>query len=130
MKSVFVFTVSLFLALFVHAQSAPPVIKPEEAQKYIGQTVTVCGKVFTARFLEQANKQPTLLNLGAAFPNQPFTVVVFGESRANFTYKPEEFLNQKDICVTGLIQEYKGKPQMIITKEAEVKVAVTEKKPE
>ena len=128
MKSVFVFAVFLFLSLVSNAQSTPPTIKPEEAQKYIGQTVTVCGKIFTARFLEQANKQPTLLNMGAAFPNQPFTVVIFGESRSNFTYKPEEFLNGKDICVTGLIQEYKGKPQMIVTKEAEIKVAVTEKK--
>lgn len=128
MKSVFVFTAFLFLTLLSNAQSTPQTIKPEEAQKYIGQTVTVCGKIFTARFLEQANKQPTLLNMGAAFPNQPFTVVIFGESRSNFTYKPEEFLNGKDICVTGLIQEYKGKPQMIVTKETEVKVAVAEKK--
>lgn len=130
MKSVFTLSVCLFVALFIHAQPAPPVIKAEDAQKYIGQTVTVCGKIFTARFLEQANKQPTLLNMGAAFPNQPFTVVLFGESRVNFSYKPEEFLNEKEICVTGLVQEYKGKPQMIITKEADVKVAVTEKKSE
>lgn len=128
MKSVFVFTVFLFIGIVTHAQTNPTTVKPEDAQKYIGQTVTVCGKIFTARFLEQANKQPTLLNMGAAFPNQPFTVVIFGESRSNFTYKPEEFLNGKDICVTGVIQEYKGKPQMILTKEAEIKVAVTEKK--
>lgn len=128
MKSVFVFTVFLFIGIVTHAQTTPPTVKPEDAQKYIGQTVTVCGKIFTARFLEQANKQPTLLNMGAAFPNQPFTVVIFGESRSNFTYKPEEFLNGKDICVTGVIQEYKGKPQMILTKETEIKIAVTEKK--
>jgi micrococcal nuclease len=128
MKSVFVVTAFLFLAIVANAQTTTPTVKPEEAQKYIGQTVTVCGKIFTARFLEQANKQPTLLNMGAAFPNQPFTVVLFGESRVNFSYKPEEFLNGKEICVTGLVQEYKGKPQMIITKEAEIKLA--EKKAE
>ena len=122
MKSVFVFTAFLFFGIVSHAQTSNPTVKPEEAQKFIGQKVTVCGKIFTARFMEQANKQPALLNMGAPFPNQPFTVVIFGESRNNFTYKPEEFLNGKDICVTGVIQEYKGKPQMIITKETEVKI--------
>lgn len=128
MKSVFVVTACLFLAMVANAQTTTPTVKPEDAQKYIGQTVTVCGKIFTARFLEQANKQPTLLNMGAAFPHQPFTVVVFGESRINFSYKPEEFLHEKEICVTGLIQEYKGKPQMIVTKEAEVKLSGENKK--
>ena len=127
MKRFLFITVLTFTGMVASAQTTA-VIKPEDAQKYMGQTVTVCGKIFTARFLEQANKKPTLLNMGAAFPHQPFTVVVFGESRINFSYKPEEFLHEKEICVTGLIQEYKGKPQMIVTKEAEIKIAGENKK--
>lgn len=103
-------------------------IKPEDAGKYIGQTVTVCGKIYTTRFLENSKQQPTLLNMGAAFPNQPFTIVIFGESRSNFTYKPEEFLKEKEVCVTGLMKEFNGKPQIVITKEAELQLSKEEKK--
>jgi hypothetical protein len=93
-----------------------------EAKDHSGEKITVCDKVFGTRFLENANGQPTFLNLGAAYPNSPFTIVIFGSERANFKEKPELFYNNKKVCATGLIKEYNGKPEMIIGNESEIKI--------
>ncbi len=94
-----------------------------EAKDHTGEKITVCDKVFGTRFLENSNGQLTFLNLGAAYPNSPFTIVIFGNERANFKEKPELYYNNKKVCATGLIKEYNGKPEMIITKEDEIKIA-------
>jgi hypothetical protein len=93
-----------------------------EAKDHIGEKITVCDKVFGTRFLESANGQPTFLNLGAAYPNSPFTIVIFGSERANFKEKPELFYNNKQVCATGLIKAYNGKPEMILASENEIKI--------
>jgi DNA/RNA endonuclease YhcR with UshA esterase domain len=46
---------------------------------------------------------------------------MFGK-RSNFSYKPEDYLKGKTICVTGTIKEYKGKPQIVVDKEDQIKV--------
>lgn len=93
-----------------------------EAKGHTGEKITVCDKVYGTRFLENANGQPTFLNLGAAYPASPFTVVIFGSDRANFREKPELFYNNKKVCVTGLIKEYNGKPEMVLKTENEISV--------
>ena len=93
-----------------------------EAKDHTGEKITVCDKVFGTRFLENSNGQPTFLNLGAAYPNSPFTIVIFGNERANFKEKPELFYNNKKVCATGLIKEFHGKPEMIIANEGEIKI--------
>jgi micrococcal nuclease len=48
--------------------------------------------------------------------------VIFGKDRPNFKEKPELFYDNKKVCVTGSIKEYKGKPEMIITSENEIRI--------
>ncbi len=93
-----------------------------EAKDHTGEKITVCDKVFGTRFLENSNGQPTFLNLGAAYPNSPFTIVIFGTERVNFMEKPEILYNNKKVCATGLIKEYNGKPEMILSNESEIKI--------
>jgi hypothetical protein len=97
-------------------------LSPEEAAKHIGETRTVCGKIFGGKYLENSKGSPTLINMGAAYPASPFTVVIFGSDRVHFTYKPEEFLDGKTICVTGLIKLYKDKPEIIVTSPSQISV--------
>ena len=44
-----------------------------------------------------------------------FTVVIWGQNRGNFPQPPESYYAGKSICVTGLIQEYEGIPQIEVT---------------
>jgi hypothetical protein len=87
---------------------------------YVGKTVTVYGKIEDGRFLLSAANQPTLLNMGGKFPNQKLTVVVYGINRPNFGYKPEEVLINKVVYVTGKVELYKSKPQIIVENPFEI----------
>lgn len=97
-------------------------ITPSEAAQHVGETRTVCGKVFGGRYLENANGAPTLINLGADYPDNPFTLVIYGSDRGHLSYPPEVYLKGKTICVTGLIKLFKGKPEIIVTKEDQIRV--------
>lgn len=97
-------------------------IKIEDAAKHEGDSVIICAKIFGAKYFENSNRSPTLLNAGAKYPDAPLTFVIFGESRASFKNKPEEFYPDKRICVTGRVVIYKGKPEIIIYDEKQVVV--------
>jgi len=119
MKYVFVLLLCFVGRVDLHAQSA---ISLDSVKTHVGDSVRVCGKVFSTRFLESANGTPTLINVGGAFPNEKLTVVIFGENRKTFLVKPEEAWKDKEICVTGRIAEYRGKPQIVVTRPEQVEV--------
>ena len=116
----------LFLALFIaaftssSANSAGNSISPAEAKNFIGKTATVCGKVASANYATRSRKQPTFLNLDETFPRHVFTAVIWGDDRSKFG-EPEKDLKGKKVCVTGLIEEYQGKPEMILRSKNQLK---------
>lgn len=85
----------------------------EEASKHVDENGTVCGLVASARFANSLKGQPTFLNLGKAYPNQVFTAVIWGGDRSKFG-SPETSLSGKQICVTGHIQLYRGKAEIVV----------------
>ena len=89
-------------------------IKLEDVSKHVGDSVKVCGKVYGIKWLEQAKGSPTLLNIGAAYPNQLLTVVIWGDVRKKLEKTPEELFADKEVCVTGRIELYKEKEQVMI----------------
>jgi hypothetical protein len=121
MKKIVLFFAVYLLSITAFAQL---VIKPEDAAKHIGENVTVCGKIYGGKFLENAQKQPTFLNMGDKFPNQPLTIVIWGNLRSKMSYKPEERYADQQVCVTGTIVLYKEKAQIEITEEAQLKMQV------
>jgi len=57
----------------------------------------------------------TLLNLGGNHPNELLTVMIKGENRSKFKEQPEVYYKGKDVCVSGKVIEYKGKPEIEVT---------------
>jgi DNA/RNA endonuclease YhcR with UshA esterase domain len=119
-KMIAVMAIAMLSVVSVSAQTKN--ITPEEAAKHIGDTVTVCGKIFGGKYFDQSAKKITLLNMGAAYPKSPLTIVIDEDNRKNFSSAPEDLYNGKNICLTGVVKDFKGKPQIFITKEAEVTV--------
>src|SRR5438874_1895717 len=72
------FTAVMLLALasLLLAQDAP--LTASQAKQYVGSTATVCGKVMSPRFASSSRGQPTFLNLDKAYPNQEFTILIWG----------------------------------------------------
>ena len=95
-------------------------ITADQAAAHIGETVIVCDKVFSAKFT--GGSGVTFINMGGEYPDNPFTAVIMFKNRNNFTYKPEEYLSGKTICVTGTVKDYKGKPEIVVEKEDQIKV--------
>ncbi|NCD71197.1 hypothetical protein [Mucilaginibacter agri] len=95
-------------------------IEAKDAGKHINETVTLCEKVVDGKFFD--NSQTTLLNIGAAHPNELLTLVIKGDDRKKFSGDPEKiFMNQK-VCITGKFIDYKGKPEIIITDAEQLKL--------
>lgn len=110
-----------FAVLLCSAVYNQTTIKPEDVNKHIGDSVTVCGKVFSARYMENVKNSPTFLNIGAPYPNQLLTVVIWGDTRKQFEGKPEDMYNGKEICISGKVELYKNKPQLVIWKILQIK---------
>ncbi len=111
----------MLLCLIVASSLATLIIEPALAQKkltaveakeHFGETATVCGEVVSTRYAASTKGQPTFLNLDKPYPNQIFTVVIWGRNRSKFG-RPEVEYNQKRICVTGKIGEYRGVPEIV-----------------
>ena len=60
--------------------------------------------------------------MGREYPGNPFTAMIKFKNRSGFSYKPEETLTGEIICITGTGQNYKGKPEIIVEKEDQIKV--------
>lgn len=115
---------------FIHQESAT--FKPKnygkgkintlQAAENIGKDACVCGKVVSTKYSENGKTNPTYINLDKKYPEQVFTVMIFGNDRKNFSYKPEEFLQGKIICVKGKVGEFKGIPQIVANKEKQIEI--------
>lgn len=116
MKQISLTLFTFFILTTAHAQTS---IKLDEVNQHIGDSVSVCGKVADLRYFENSKNQPTFLNIGATYPNQQLTLVIWGDARKLFTGKVEDLLN-KDICITGRLILYKNKPEIIIEKPEQI----------
>jgi micrococcal nuclease len=111
-----------FLAGLVSVAFAQETITPKDAAKFIGQQKTVCGTVASAHFATRSKGQPTFINLDKPYPNQVFTVLIWGSDRSKFEKPPETLYAGKEICVTGMIQSYQGRPEIIVKEPAQITV--------
>jgi DNA/RNA endonuclease YhcR with UshA esterase domain len=75
--------------------------------KSVGKKMTLCDTVYSFKILSDT---VTMLNMGAKYPNQTFTVVVTGK-QIELNY---DGIVGKHICVTGDASLYKGKPEIMI----------------
>lgn len=91
-----------------------------DASDHIGERAVVCGIVESADYIRAIRGEPTFLNLGRPYPDQPFTVVIWGEDRARWPVPPEERYLTRRICVTGTISEHRGTPQIRVREPRQI----------
>ena len=91
-------------------------IDAKEAAQYIGKKVTACSRVYGIKSLDNV----TFINAGDKFPNSPLTIVIFAKDRKTFPRPIEELYADKNICVKGTIELFKGKAEIIVTKPEEI----------
>jgi micrococcal nuclease len=114
------FTLFVAGSLTCHYSNGQSKVPIDDVSKHIGEIVTVCDKVYGGKFLENSKSQPTLLNMGGEVPRQKLTVVINPDDRKKFAGKPEETFTGKNVCVTGKLVDYKGKPEIVISNPDEI----------
>ena len=104
----------------------PPCISCGEALSYAGEYKTVCGPVVDTRYAQSTGGEPTFLNLCKKYTSSPdpgrFTVLIWGRNRSKFPANPEQYYLGKTIWVTGLIEEYKGGPEIEVSEPSQIEV--------
>ncbi len=91
----------------------------QDAASHIGETATVCGSVAFTNYAAPSKGQPTYLNLDRPYPNQIFTILIWGSDRAKFG-TPEISLMGKRVCATGAIKEHWGQPEIVVTEPSQL----------
>ncbi len=99
-----------------NAPAAPVKIPAAEAKSHIGMEAIVTGKV------AEVNQNDRILrfNFEKPYPNNVFTAVVFNANTNEFG-EPQAF-NGKNVEVRGTIKDYRGHPEIVITKSNQFKV--------
>ena len=111
--------INLFTLLFAFTASAQKVISASDAAKHLNEKVTICEKVFSTKLITPSNM--TFLDLGGFHPNQMLTVVIKGEDRSKFKDAPDEYFKGRNVCVTGTVIDYKGKPEIVVSDPSQKK---------
>ena len=111
--------VGIWLAMFAVASAGLPRLLSYQAKNHVGESATVCGLVVSTKYLESKRRSPTLLDLDKPYPNQPFTIVIWGADRAKFG-KPEDSYANRQACVTGTITEFRGTPEIVAKDPAQI----------
>jgi hypothetical protein len=81
-------------------------VELKDAANHIDEYAKVCGRIYGYKALDGL----TLVNMGAAYPDQLMTVVLKGAA-----ISAAASIDGKMICVTGKLISYKGKPEIIVT---------------
>ena len=109
MRHLFQFLSTLAIALFLTTFANADIITPREAAQNIGSYSTVEGAVSQ---VSKSRGGTTFINFGGRFPNHVFYGVVFKKYAHKF--RNLEGLVGKSVAISGTIELYKGKPQIIL----------------
>lgn len=90
-------------------------ISIDSISAHMGEQVQICSKIYGIN----ANDKIFFINLGAAYPNARLTVLIFAKNMANFK-DTLQTLGNKQICVTGKLVDYKGKPEIVLIKPEDI----------
>ena len=104
-------SIALFLLSILLSAAVAATITAVDAKNHIGEQATVCGKVAGSKTASSSKGEPTFINLDAAYPNQIFTILVWGDDRKSVGELPQV---GSRVCATGLIKNYRGVPEIVI----------------
>jgi hypothetical protein len=96
-------------------------ITAAEAKNHIGEKATVCGNVISTRYSARTQGNPTFLNLDEPYPRQIFTILIWGSDRPKFG-EPEVKYNNKRVCVTGVVKDYRGVPEVVVEQPSQIEI--------
>lgn len=108
-----------FISCNIFAQTDYKKITLDEVKANMGNQVMICDSI-SDTFVAKGDKKTTYLHFGATYPNVKLTAVIFEKDVVKFESSPAIFLMDKKVCITGLLKEYKGKPEIIVSDPSQI----------
>ena len=99
--------------LFVFASHSKH-ISTGEAGNHVGESTTVVG---TVSEIHVTAKGTVLIDIDGRFPNEQFAAVWFAPDAP---VAQLQYFDGKTISVKGTIQEYRGRPEIILTSMSQI----------
>jgi DNA/RNA endonuclease YhcR with UshA esterase domain len=115
--AVFLFAVCALSAISAQTYK----ISAAQASSHVGEQAVVCGLVASAKYAARSKGTPTFINLDEPYPNEVFTALIWGEDRPKFG-RPEDMLYGKRICVSGIVESYRGVPEIVVRTTRQINV--------
>jgi DNA/RNA endonuclease YhcR with UshA esterase domain len=88
------------------------------AAAHIGQTATVEGTVSEVHTAQSG--KATFIDMDGNYPNEAFTAVIFAENMTSVGDVSD--LTGKKVDITGTIQSYRGRPEIIVRSRDQIRV--------
>ena len=114
----------LFLLVFTvltGAACAQKIIAAKDAAKHIGDSVTITAKVFGGKVFDT---NMILLDVGGYNPNQELTLMIPATAKEKFKGRPDVDYKGKDVTITGVIINFKGKPEIVLNGPKQIKLVM------
>lgn len=111
----------IVITLAVSVAQAQKPLTTAEAKDHVGEKASVCGDVVSTHYAARTRGNPTFINLDKPYPDQAFTVLVWGSDRPKFG-DPEQAYTGKHVCVTGKISVYHGVPEVVAYDPSQIRV--------
>jgi len=119
------FMIRLFFAMFLicslsYSQTDCDIdLSTEDIVEMSNKKINICGKVEEVTTVGVVMGEPTFLNLNGLYPNQKITLIIWQSNLFKFKQGVDYFL-QKKVRVTGKVESYRGKLQIIINEPSEI----------
>lgn len=91
-----------------------------QAGNHLGQQMIVEGNVVDGYHHQQSDT--IFLNFEKPYPNNCFTAVIFSSDQYKFVQHPEQYYTDNKVRVKGTIEEYEGKPEIILKDPSQIEV--------
>ncbi len=95
----------------------------QQARANIGRTVAVVGPLMKVTTPNTVQGNPTWIDIGGVFPStQRLSVIIWGDKKNEFPSVSSGQLVGRSVCIIGLIESYKGNPQIVMTTASQFNV--------
>ena len=81
--------------------------------------VSICGTIVSTH---KSRNGHIFINLDKSFPNQIFSATIWKSNIVNFSYQPEVFLLNKQVCIKGKVKDYQGTPSIYPDNERKIRI--------
>jgi len=116
MRTLFVAAGFAFAAISAALPGQAQTIGPSETKAHVGQPVTVEAAITDAH---TAGSGVTFIDMGDEFPDNNFVAVIFADDATKFPNASS--LEGKTVTITGTVQMYQGKPEIILKSASQLK---------